>query len=69
MNQHQFESRHEEEQAQRLEAAPGIEFASPEELLRFDAARTPVPPLVAHRLAQQLPVTPPAPWWRRWLGS
>jgi hypothetical protein len=45
------------------------EFASVEELLRYDAQQTAVPPVVAERLGdsvQQIP--PPArSWWRRLL--
>ena len=46
------------------------EFATPEELLRFDAGQTPVPPAVEARLRQSL-ATEPAPkrnWWRRLFG-
>jgi hypothetical protein len=42
------------------------DFASAEELLRYDAAHTEVPPEIAARLqksAANLP--PPAPWWKR----
>ena len=47
----------------------GREFATPEEVLRFDAARTDVPAVIAQRLGQAvaLETEPPAPWWRRWL--
>lgn len=43
------------------------EFASAEELLRFDASQTPVPPAVAERLARSIQREPkPArSWWRR----
>ena len=44
------------------------EFQTPEELLRFDAANTPVPPLVAERLQQSIDAEPPKPWWKRLLG-
>lgn len=47
------------------------EFATPEELLRHDAAQTPVPPEVADRLRASLdaePATKPASWWRRIIG-
>jgi hypothetical protein len=47
------------------------EFASAEELLRYDAAHTPVPPGIAQRLqksAGDLP-GPKASWWKRWLGG
>lgn len=43
------------------------EFATPEELLRFDAAQTEVPPGVAQRLREsvQREPKPERPWWRR----
>ncbi|MFO1475031.1 MAG: hypothetical protein U1F98_00085 [Verrucomicrobiota bacterium] len=44
------------------------EFASPEELLRFDAAQTAVPDSIARRLAESTarePAPPPLPWWKR----
>jgi len=46
------------------------EFGSVEELLRYDAKQTNVPPAIAQRLNQSLRNEPcPArPWWRRWLG-
>jgi hypothetical protein len=46
----------------------GREFASAEELLRFDAQQTAVPPDIARRLqksADQPPPSPPAKWWQR----
>ena len=47
------------------------EFASPDELLRFDRQQTMVPPEIAQRLGQSLQNEPraPKPWWRRWLGG
>jgi len=47
------------------------EFASVEELLRYDAKQTAVPPEVARRLGRSLQNEPCAsrPWWRRWLGK
>jgi hypothetical protein len=47
------------------------EFATAEELLRYDAANTPVPPVIAQRLQKStgdLPGPKPA-WWQRWLGG
>lgn len=45
------------------------EFATPEEMLRFDAKQTTVPPRVAERLSRSLATEPCAarPWWKRWL--
>ena len=56
-------------QQQQSESQTVREFAGPEELLRYDAARTNVPPAVAQRLKQSVGNTP-APrrsWWRRLL--
>ncbi len=47
------------------------EFASVEEMLRYDAAHTPVPPDIAQRLQKStgdLPA-PKAAWWKRWFGG
>lgn len=66
------------EQQQRQQAAQqqtqqqsAREFASPEEMLRFDAAHTRVPPGIAQRLGKSaggLP-KPKGSWWRRLFGS
>ena len=52
-------------------ASPGLEFESPEALLRHDAAETPAPPALADRLRNSLSdePAPRAPWWRRLLGG
>jgi hypothetical protein len=59
-----------EQQEQRQEAH---EFASAEEVLRFDAQQTPVPPEVEARLKQSTAreTPPPAstkPWWKSLFG-
>lgn len=41
-------------------------FDTPEDLLRYDAARTELPDKIADRLAESMAATP-QPWWRRWL--
>lgn len=49
----------------------GQEFAGADELLRFDAAQTAVPPQIAERLKQSaasLP-TPRRSWWKTLLGQ
>jgi len=46
----------------------GKEFASPEDLLRFDAAQTSVPESIAERLQNSAMAVPPPsarPWWKR----
>jgi hypothetical protein len=57
-----------EQQAQKQSA---LEFASAEEMLRYDAANTAVPPDIARRLEQStagLP-SPKRSWWKRWFGG
>jgi hypothetical protein len=46
------------------------EFASPEELLRFDAKQTPLPRTIAERLRRSLQneSAPPRSWWQKWFG-
>ena len=47
------------------------EFASVEEMLRYDAAHTPVPPGIAQRLQKStgdLP-RPKTAWWKRLFGG
>ena len=49
----------------------GREFSSVEELLRFDAAQTTVPPEIARRLqksAANMP-QPARPWWKNLFGG
>lgn len=57
--------------AERNQAAPALEFASVEEMLRHDALHTPVPPHIAGRLAESLAQLPSArrSWWRRLWGG
>ena len=45
----------------------GREFATPEELLRYDAARTSVPVAVVQRLEKSVArqPKPPRSWWQR----
>jgi hypothetical protein len=47
------------------------EFATAEELLRYDADHTPVPPVIAQRLKKstgELP-GPKTAWWKRLFGG
>jgi hypothetical protein len=46
------------------------QFENVEQLLRYDAAQTPVPPEIARRLNQSVTESPPPrrPWWRRIFG-
>ena len=62
------EAVHAEAQTQ---AQAAREFSGPEELLRFDAAQTAVPPEIAQRLQQSVAQLPPPParsWWKNLLG-
>jgi hypothetical protein len=45
------------------------EFANAEEMLRYDAAHTPVPPVIAQRLQKSTSELPPPKlaWWKRLL--
>jgi len=51
---------------------PAHEFASAEELLRFDAAQTDVPPEIAERLKRTTSSATPPPasgWLKRFFGG
>jgi hypothetical protein len=54
----------------RTEGQPPMEFTTAEELLRYDAEHTDVPPGIARRLqesAGDLP-RPKSSWWKRLFG-
>jgi hypothetical protein len=56
---------------QQTQQSPAREFATAEELLRYDAAQTMVPPGIAQRLQQsvgELP-RPRRSWWQRLFGN
>ena len=56
---------------QQAKAETVREFANSEELLRADAAQTPVPPEIEARLkksAAQIPPPVTRPWWKNLLG-
>ena len=58
--------------AQQTQSNPAREFANSDELLRFDAAQTTVPPEIAVRLqktAGQIPPPPPRSWWKNLFGG
>jgi hypothetical protein len=69
---HEKKFAQEQQQASEVQSQQKVEheFATVEELLRFDAKRTGVPPEIARRLDRSLRKEPAAarPWWRRWLG-
>ncbi len=72
---HKFTRKQEQEQQathqQQSAHATAREFASSDELLRFDAAHTPVPPEIEVRLRKMSAHLPPPsrPWWKAWLGG
>jgi hypothetical protein len=69
LSQEQQQQQHAAEHQTQSPAAR--EFASAEELLRYDAAHTAVPPEIARRL-QQSTADVPAPkasWWRKFFGG
>lgn len=74
MKQRNKLSREEEQlnqQVQHSQAAHApLEFDTPEELLRHDAAQVPVPPSIATRLQDSAAgIAPPRrPWWKRFFG-
>lgn len=55
---------------QHAESTREVEFNSVEDMLRHDAAQTPVPPGIEHRLQQSLSKTSTnaMSWWRRFFG-
>ncbi len=56
---------------QQKQQQTSAEFATVEDLLRYDADQTPVPAEVTKRLQKSLAQQPkpPRPWWRRWFGK
>jgi hypothetical protein len=57
---------------QQTQSSSPQEFGSVEEMIRHDALHTPVPPTIAHRLAESINQLPPPPargWWRRFFGG
>ena len=62
--QHQAESH----QEQHLTAQGAHEFPDTDELLRFDASTTKVPPNVARRIQRSLGSAPASSWWKRLFG-
>ena len=67
---HKFSPKQEQEQhiTQHAAHSAGREFANSDELLRFDAAQTTVPPEIAVRLQKMsAQLAPPSrPWWKVW---
>jgi hypothetical protein len=71
--QNKFSIGHHQEQAAESQAkgqSAALEFQTPEELLRHDAAQTAVPPEIVRRLSQSIAESSaaPKPWWRKLIG-
>jgi hypothetical protein len=57
---------------QQTQAQAAVEFASSDELLRFDAAQTTVPPEITQRLQKSVAHIPPPltrTWWKNLFGG
>lgn len=70
-HQKKFESQEEQQQVSETRSqqkTSAREFGSVEELLRYDAKQTNVPPEIAQRLGRflQNEPRPTRSWWRRW---
>jgi len=67
--QHQQQQEQTTQQQMATQGQTRAEFASPEELLRYDASQTSPPPAIAERLKASLADQPvptlKEPWWRR----
>ena len=74
LQHHKHEHEHELQQTgtqqQNSQQQAAVEFATAEDMLRHDAAQTPVPPAVAERLQKSLESEPKPSlsWWRRLFG-
>lgn len=69
--QNKFSQNQEHVEEQQMQPNTAREFASSDELLRYDAGQTAVPPEIAQRLqksACDLPKPKPA-FWKRFLGG
>jgi hypothetical protein len=73
MKHHKKFASQEQQQVSEVQARQKVdhEFASVEELLRFDVKQTTIPSEVVRRLNRSLQKEPavPRPWWRQWLGK
>jgi hypothetical protein len=61
----------EQQQTHQAQTPAAREFASADELLRYDAGQTVVPPDIARRLEKSAAglSAPKTSWWRRLLGG
>jgi len=70
--QSKFSPEQQHDAAHQTGQQPAHEFASAEELLRFDAAKTTVPPEIAERLKRTTSAAappPPSGWLKRIFGG
>jgi type II secretory pathway pseudopilin PulG len=69
LSEEQQQQQHAAEQQTQQQSAR--EFANAEEMLRYDAAHTPVPPVIAQRLQKSTggPTEPKTSWWKRLFGG
>ena len=70
-HQKKFSSQEQQVSETQSRQTPAREFATVEELLRFDAGQTAVPRAIAERLGRSLQneSCPPRPWWKNLFGS
>lgn len=70
-HEHEFSQNHNEEFRHQSQQQGVREFANADELLRFDAEHTIIPPEIAQRLQQSAAHIPPPrrSWWRNLLGG
>ena len=71
--QNEFNSEQHKEHAAEQQVKQGVvrEFAKPEDLLRHDTQRIPIPPAIAERLkisTADFP-KPSRSWWKRFFGK
>ena len=71
LNSQNKEQQEQQAEAQHTQQPAGMEFNTPEEMLRHDALHTIVPPGIALRLKDSTggPGTPQVPWWKRIFGG
>jgi hypothetical protein len=70
-HEHEFSHNREQEVTHQSQRQDGHEFAGADELLRFDAEHTIIPPEIAQRLQQSSADIPPPrkSWWKNLLGQ
>jgi hypothetical protein len=73
LNSQDREQQEQQAESQHTQQPAGLEFNTPEEMLRHDALHTMVPPGIPARLRDSTggggPGSAPAPWWKRIFGG